>query len=241
MAYNPDEARDESGKWTAGGGGASDSLQGTIDKVSRDLGYEGTIAVSNETKTFALNGQTMNYAGSAQLDSGQITIYTNQVSSTTAAGVIAHEIEHVKFQNALDSYRSESSHIPPGEIRADGSLRPGLAGAVFPNYTAMHEALFKHGMDAFAASDGVSDYSYEYWKGWKEGKIGTELALHETLAEMARIKYTTGSFPEHYGERILAYRGVDTPKPSAAKMQEGARRWRELYRTVESVHKRSKK
>jgi hypothetical protein len=49
------------------------------------------------------------------------------------------------------------------------------------------------GIKAFAAADGVSEYSYEYWLNWKD-KGGAsqfwagQLALHETLAEMARIK-----------------------------------------------------
>ena len=63
------------------------------------------------------------------------------------------------------------------------------------------------------------------------------LAVHETLAEMSRIKYETGKFPEHMGERIISCRGEDKPKPSKAQMEENAKQWRDLYRTVEKVYK----
>jgi hypothetical protein len=101
------------------------------------------------------------------------------------------------------------------------------------------------GIKAFAAADGVSEYSYEYWLNWKD-KGGAsqfwagQLALHETLAEMARIKYDTGKFPDHMGERIISWRGEDVPKPSQAEMDKNAKLWRDLYRAVDKVWKMRK-
>ena len=61
---------------------------------------------------------------------------------------------------------------------------------------------------------------------------------------MARIKYETGKFPEHMGERILSWRiplggTVDDakPKPSQAQMDTNAKLWRDLYRAVDKVWK----
>ena len=117
----------------------------------------------------------------------------------------------------------------------NGELSPNYAWK-YPAYTKMHDAFYKYWNKDFADSDGVSDYSYEYWKGYKANNISYELAVHETLAEMARIKYETGKFPTHMGDRIMSYRSY-AGTPSAAKIEEGQKRWRNLFRTVEDVYK----
>jgi 2',3'-cyclic-nucleotide 2'-phosphodiesterase (5'-nucleotidase family) len=124
-------------------------------------------------------------------------------------------------------------------MNADGSLKPPY-DTKYPAYTAMHDAFFKYDVSAFADADGVSDYSYDYWKGWKAGNVQTFDAVHETLAEMAKAKYTTGKFPDHMGERIISYRGEDKPKPSAKTMAANAKRWRNLYNTVNKVYQASR-
>jgi hypothetical protein len=77
----------------------------------------------------------------------------------------------------------------------------------------------------FAQGDGASHYSYENWLQAAE-KPSTEnyrRAMHETLAEMARVKFMDGKFPPHLG---------DTPKEAA----KNAKVWRSLYRAVDKVY-----
>jgi hypothetical protein len=292
--YNPDEARDEHGRWTAGGGGGGESLDSSAsearsqeirsiaDNVATDLGFDRTrIDMVRGTRGFEVNGVKHIAGGDADIshgEEGRIRIYVDHVLPENAAGLIAHEIEHEKFQGALDAYRREYDAVmkDPGPapdpnsethwgkrggsdaiMKPDGSLREPY-DKKYPNYTAMHEALNAHGFEKFRAGDGVSAYSAEYWKGtYPGGSIGPQLAEHETLAEMASAKYTTGKFPEHYGfsdnprernqtrldaklswektDKGYAWTTTVAKSPNAA---EGTRLWRNLYRTVDVVYKR---
>ena len=91
--------------------------------------------------------------------------------------------------------------------------------------------------DVFAESDGLSDYSFNWWKAWKEGKATTHLAMHETLAEMARLKLE-GTPIEHMGQRILSYR---TKKPTKKDVAKAAKVWSDLYDMIEKRYPETQK
>jgi hypothetical protein len=227
------------------------------DKVAKDLDFDPKkIKISNELKYFNVNGKRYRYYGEANinpdvvagLQPGEIAIYLPGLVREQVHGMVAHEIEHIKYQTALNAYYSDFNKIvnlSKGEggdlvLKPDGSLRESYAGQ-FPFYAKMHEAYFASGVSEFANNDGVSSYSYEYWKAWKTSTMDTQLAIHETLAEMSRIKYETGKFPEHMGPRIISYRGgIDVPQPSAAAIAEGEKLWRDLYLTVDEIWKTKK-
>ena len=154
------EARDYHGRWTAGGVGApvigggfveahshpagpymaiQDPAQAqkadTVAKIAADvakkLGYDPTsVNISDEKRTFELNGKTLTTAGwatrppgpSATVNPdgskqiigggiGTVTLFTPHVGDDPAgiAGVMAHEVSHQKF-NAFMSDR-ETDHI----------------------------------------------------------------------------------------------------------------------------------
>ncbi|HEV7432144.1 MAG TPA: hypothetical protein VGN77_03810, partial [Steroidobacteraceae bacterium] len=74
----------------------------------------------------------------------------------------------------------------------------------------------------------------------------SDIAMHETLAEMAKIKYMTGKFPGHYGySRRISERlkGTATTSegyvPKTKGEAKGTTLWRTLYRTVDDIHKGS--
>ena len=49
-----------------------------------------------------------------------------------------------------------------------------------------------------ATTDGVSDYSHQWWEAYFAGKCTEQQAIHETLAEMAALKHlskTMGTMP----------------------------------------------
>jgi hypothetical protein len=281
LDYSPDQPRDPSGKWTGGGpaGGAEggekasgmshEQVRATADKVSADLGFDSSrIDVVAGTRQFDVNGVMHVAAGDAEItkgEQGRIRLYAEHLQPESVAGVTAHEIEHEKFQGALDAYRRESDAISkdPGPapdpdhpywwgkrggtdamMKPDGSLREPY-DKKYPDYTAMHDALYAHGTEEFHKGDGVSDYSAEYWKGYHEHNVSHNIAFHETLAEMARIKYTTGQFPEHLGySRIISERlktVAKTPEGYVAKAAgeaKGTTLWRNLYRTVDRISKK---
>jgi hypothetical protein len=220
-----------------------------VKDTCEDLGFDSKrVDVVSGTYRFELNGVQRVAGGTCEIskgEAGRITMYSDHLmTDKSVANVLAHEIEHAKYQYALDQYHREWDAImkePAEALKGDGSLTEPYASK-YPAYVAMRAAYFStDGIKAFAAADGVSEYSYEYWLEWSkaEHKFGPgQSAIHETLAEMARIKYETGKFPEHMGERIISWRGgVDVPKPSNAQMSKNAKLWRDLYRAVDKVYK----
>ncbi len=276
--YSPDQARDYHGRWTSNGGSLTDEggsvaagkgvsryeASKAAEKVSRHMAYnQSKINLSEDTRTFMLNGVEYTAAGDANIydPDGKINLYINHLSSQSIEGVTAHEIEHMKFQGALNSYTREREAIwkdpgPPPDstsenwyqrrggndavVRPDGRPWPAYEGK-YPAYTKMEDAFGQHSISEFAETDGVSDYSKEYWKGYRNGTVSSDIAMHETLAEMARIKYQTGKFPEHDGYRMMSVRGATAenyiPPPSKAAISAGQTRWRKLYRTVDEVYR----
>lgn len=278
LKFDPDQPRDEGGKWTSGGGGGGGgsettgttaapaasiprltrpALQTHIDSVAFFTGYDANnIAISTESLPFMLNGQEYMAAGVfTRGTSGvpPIKMFINELRADLPVdGIIHHEVMHAKFENAFDQYVAESMAVesedrPAGTpasrdpvMAADGSLKPPY-DAKYPAYTAMHEAFYRHDpftTGAFSDADGVSDYSYEYWKQWRDnGKRSADFnsAVNETLAEMARIRTDLGTWPDHMGERIMSWRGEGVPKPPQSVIDANNKRWRDLYDAVDKV------
>lgn len=223
------------------------------DAVAAKLKFNANkITVETVDKEFVLNGRTFFYAGGARLSTGEIFLYKNQVSEASLDGIVAHEIEHHKFQSAIDTANVERMDMmrepgPPPDpngatfwerrggkdavMAPDGTLRPAYAKK-YPVYTAMQKALDSVPIEKFEIGDGVSAYSLEYWQEYKKGTISRIVALHETLAEMARVKLETGKLPEPLGPRITSYLNQGVPKRTVLESQMA---WRTLYRTVDKV------
>jgi hypothetical protein len=153
MTFDPNEARDQSGRWTVGGGGFGAHPEGPYmevtkpenaakahdvakiaAQVAKKLDFDpAQIHISDESKTFELNGKTMNYAGWATRPKdpyletnpdgskqaigggiGTVTLFTPHVgdSPEAIAGVTAHEIAHQKFNALLSDKNIDSLKMP---------------------------------------------------------------------------------------------------------------------------------
>lgn len=246
----------------------AEKVRQRADAIAKDMGFDPTrIDISEEPATFTLNGKQYNTGGIAETQKpegeGRIVLYRPNLNEYELDGVIVHEIEHMKFQTVLNKYRTEQSALakdpgPPPDPEGkywwqkrgggdavfvpDGSLREGYQEK-YPVFHAMQNALYKWSLtDDFGMTDGVSNYSNDWWNAYMDRNALSDQPVHETLAEMARIKYTTGSFPEHMGQRIISYRTKVDPAagdkpPSKKEIAEGTKRWRDLYRTVEKLSK----
>lgn len=137
MSFNPNEQRDQGGKWTSGGAApdaeddawdralaktaqkeADDLAQEHIkivkaaaDKVATDLNFDpNLISVRSDNMQFQLNGKSYDYAGAAYLtgpNAGKIEIFADKVSGSTTANVTAHEIGHQKFEKFRNDYKAD--------------------------------------------------------------------------------------------------------------------------------------
>lgn len=165
----------------------------------------------------------------------------------------ANNPSHVAMQARGDVVTTPQENgerqIREGFMRPDGSLYEPYASK-YPAYQAMTAAL-KPSQDDFAKSDGVSDYSKEYWLGARtpvekeftnpqgvQQKFSTYavdpgLAFHETLSEIGRLKYS--------GEPIYHKKlgEVDGKPVYFAQGKKGINpKWNALYKAMDDNWKR---
>lgn len=290
------EPRDAKGKWTVGASGGdnhahpagpfmavsnpanaaqADRVATIAAGVAAKMGFDPLlINVSDESKTFELNGQTLNYAGAAHRPpepgkhtdtdvKGTITLYTPHIGeyTTQIEGTTAHEIMHQKWNAFNNDVRRDSLKMQedpeyhkdgayttdPSEnggkpyfdrkqafMRPDGLLNDPHASK-YPAYQAYTKAMMP-GTEEFSKSDGVSDYSREYWKGYVNRTLGSDKAYHETLAEIGRLRYQGmpvyhAKLSEVDGKPVYFSQGAKGIKPV----------WNALYKAVEDNWKRRTK
>jgi hypothetical protein len=184
-----------------------------------------------EDKEFKLGEATYKYAGSYQWGSPAITLYMPQLTEKTIAGVTAHEIAHRKFDHLIRARQAEynammadpgpppnpdSEHIwerrggTDAMMKADGMLRPPY-DQKYPLYQEWER--IQNMRPTLSETDGVSPYSRAYWEDWhKGGATKTDLATHETIAEMSKALTKWGRH------------AVDAKAP-----------WKDLYALMENV------
>lgn len=111
-------------------------------------------------------------------------------------------------------------------MRGDGLLNAPY-DEKYPTYQAFTKA---HSVDArdFAKTDGVTDYSRKWWEAWHGQTASTSQAMHETLAEIARLKFE-GNDVQHI---VTKKNGLKTIRKTADP------NWTKLYKAVEDHWKK---
>jgi len=202
----------------------SREIQGAAEASAVFLGYSVSKVVMSATPhNFTIGEHAQTAAGTAHPD-GRIVLYPEQIwRAKDVPGIMAHEVMHQKYRAVQAAFQADRKAFqeepgpPPNPqgatfeereggrlmvINPDGSPRPPY-DKKYPLYADM----IKHfnSMDKRAKSDGVSDYSKEYWDVAYQPGTGKEkakfdwakafLAENETLAEMARIELDTEKLP----------------------------------------------
>lgn len=194
----------------------SAEFKAAAKKVAAVLGYdENKIVVdAGQPPTYDIPGHKFRAAGTADLNTGIITLYSEGVtvgiSDRALEGLVAHEIMHQKYEKFRKDAESEriaalerSRSIPPdpggkykwqrqgrfNAVFADDQTLRGPFRADYPTYHK-YSTLFKD-RRALVKDDGVTPYSVK----WYSREIPPQSAYHETLAEMARIHHESGYVP----------------------------------------------
>lgn len=211
MTFDPNEKRDEYGRWTAGGEADTITAIGAKNaesvaryakaatRVAVELGFDPTkiAVVSEERPKFMLNGTLHDWAGAADLQKGTIELYEPHLDPASIPDVVAHEIGHQKFERFRKDYIAEKAKMneegvffKPTEVFAkDGTLTSEYAKQ-YPVYDE-YSRLFGPGkLEEYRASDGITPYSKQWWDEYGRGDAKVMQAMHETLAEMTARAYT---------------------------------------------------
>lgn len=122
-----------------------------------------------------------------------IAMGTNN-SPVNVGGLAAHELMHAKYQAVRRAYKDETARMVSYAnvsnetiTHPDGRVREEFQ-ADYPLHTAMPDGFGGNTTDLIK-DDGITSYSREWWKAAKEGKATIELAVNETLAEMANLDW----------------------------------------------------
>ncbi len=198
------------------------------------------IVKTTGAEKFDLNGKDATEAGHT---SGRIvTLFADQIDASRVKAVLVHELEHVKLGEVLDAAIKEQDAAKalghPVKFSSTGSLEAPY-DKQFPIINKLNQTMFQHAPVAFAISDGVSSYSAQYWMKWATDQMRGEkgdpfTAMHETLAEMARIKDETGALPQP-SKRFGVAGAPDDVRRDSIKI------WNDLYESVDSLYDAARK
>jgi hypothetical protein len=214
-----DEPRDESGKWTDGGGGGGDGAgekpsggekpaadKGPGSKHWNDVsaalkaantrlgGPELVIRSGADEKTVGTTkeGKELKPAAYADLQTMQIIAFPDNIASAdTVPGILAHEIQHHHYDVVLTRYKQEEKTISlhPSLINESGYLKPQFEDK-YPVYARLWKYEIKQG--ELTKDDGVTNYSKAWWRAFSTKGTTRVTAMHETMAEISRKLEETG-------------------------------------------------
>lgn len=190
-------------------GAKTEWLRTKIDTVADALNFpRDRIHMSDQAHMFNLNGRLFKadgvyYPGGDKelgIQPGHIVIYGNPNFDNDKAvrGLTAHEIMHAKFDKVMKEYRKEYDQFQAEQQWTKYFDNNGKLKSVFRHQFPIRWALDKtsllHDGKKLATSDGVTNYSAEYWMQFdrEPGQIGFNTAINETLAEIANLHMEYG-------------------------------------------------
>lgn len=188
LKYNPNHDP-QTGQFSDGGGaGGTESdpvhrtkfeftkprVQRAIDEVTHGEGFPADqISVSAERKFFTLGGEKKEAGGHYDSETRKITMFPAAWSGA----------EHSEIRGAL---AHEIMHSKTDKVLSD-------EGAEGPIAKLMADP-------RLARDDGVTEYSKQWWA---EPKADAEHKVHETLAEISRLKWTDANYRKKISGRWL--------------------------------------
>lgn len=172
----------------------------TVDRVARTLGVP-----SGTDTTFGGDGYKFKVGGEEYVAAGQFNPATNTITiyngafqdEALAAGVVAHELQHAKF----NQWRNQATKEHRQLIRMEGSeqvkywVDNGFQRSLtpegekkFPFYASWKKFRDDDLQRELERADGITPYSASYWREYNSGSGTFERAVDETLAEVAKLR-----------------------------------------------------
>lgn len=197
-----------------------------VEEVVKRLGYpvEQVESTEDEGYLFNVGDQTFRADGEYDPKTGKITVFdVDQKSDSTLEDILAHEVQHSRWQNYKDSFQGQFVEIQrsirdepdPNNwlIKGDGSLRNLADKDKFWAWEIHEEFLSGDKWELLQKEDGITSYSISYWEAVNPNSLyDKDRAVDETLAEIARVETRSGA--------------------SLDKMQSVPDVWKDLYKRV---------
>ena len=174
-----------------------------VEDVVKKLGFPLDRVVSTEDEGYLFNVGDQQFRAGGDYDpkTGRINIYNiDEKSDMTMEGILSHEIMHDKWRIFRTEYQRQfieversvraTDDVSKWLMRADGSLRNPADSERLWAYDMNEKFLTGDFRNTLGELDGITPYSDAYWKKALETGSGYdfELAVNETLAEIARLE-----------------------------------------------------
>jgi len=132
-----------------------------------------SLRIVTERRDFVIGDMRGEYAGSYTPETGRIDLYSAHVKNETALlGILAHEVHHHKWTSVSQSSKGREFEEAWMDVRPE----------------ARDPKTFYHPAKAdLASSDGVTDYSKDWWASAGRSTEVHHKAVNETLAEIATL------------------------------------------------------
>jgi hypothetical protein len=191
--------------------------QEMVDTVGKAMGVDPKrVFFSDEKPTATVGDKQFNVGGTAFHASGRIQLYGVDVPYMSTAGLLTHEMMHVKFEAIRqkrhkqynDWIEASKKEDPDDPLMTRAGYLTEKAKKQYPLLADWDETVNKSGQwQKFVEDDGITDYSREWWQAFKDKKADGNQATHETLAEMAKLDLE-GSL-----DRLVWFKQSETFRP----------------------------
>jgi hypothetical protein len=202
-----------------GSGGDTVLRMGIAESTARESGIDPSrIEYGGDGYSFSVGDDNFIAAGQFDPSTGKITLYRSALrDEATIKDVTAHESQHAKYNDVMNEYHTEVRAIlndSRNTIEPSGKVRVEYRGE-FQTYSAIQPYIEGRAKELIK-KDGITPYSSSYWKAYKDGKVHFDVAVNETLAEVASQKS----------------RGINVGIPTV---------WRQMYNDVDVQYHRIKR
>lgn len=165
--FNTSQPRDKGGKWTSAGDTSVTSGQRQeLIAVAESRGFPtDRVQIIPYTKKFNIGGVEHTSVGNFSPDTGMVTLNQSQLKfmeRSAVRGILAHEISHAEFNEAITNAASASSI----------------------------KTYLNKNRSELVTEDGATNYSRSYWNAFHQTKASYTTAVNETLAEISRLHHT---------------------------------------------------
>lgn len=251
--FNPDQARDEEGQWTDGGGGRAVTVEGTglerpgiinrlVASEARRHGYpeEKVKVLDDDPPVIVVGDREFKMGGRAFTQGdrkGEIEIFSKNVSPEWVDHIVAHEVMHQRFERVLESYNAERERLFKDPRTHGPSERPGV---IWSNDTL----------------DPAYVTEYPYWsqlRGTHGQRGNPDLLDTVNLANDDGVTTYSQAYWEGFSsqrvdsksavhETLAEIHAVETrragslKKPLTQFTKPPSQRWMKLYRTVNKLY-----
>lgn len=185
-------------------------------EIAREMGFEdivSRIGIRTDLGNVVVEGKIFPVAAvyDPMTDTIELREFGFFLGKDEFVGALAHELQHRRFDRVTDEYRRQEDLAMLSNALQFGKLKPEFS-TQYPVLRMMRRYDSDPVRQLLIRKDGVTRYSRAWWESFKGGRASFDMAVDETLAEIASLR--------------IQGRWAEVPSI-----------WREFYRNTEKMYR----